>query len=199
MGASMPAVEGNKKLLARWRSLTTHHSHLSPAQGGGRSWHRVLWTGHPADRLPGFVGPFPPPLWIRVRAYSVGSMLAFGRKRCQADRRARLSLRSVRPTGSTSARSTPLASVGEMRSHTCLLVPRFPPLFAPVAPYPQQAASSEREKQAADRESDDEAPWVGRQNPNRQAKNCSYHGQRKPTEPNPHFLPTANHWKVAAL
>src|SRR3990172_4888065 len=85
IGASMPAVEGNKKLLARWRSLSTHHSHLSPAQGGGRSWHRVLRASRVADRLPGFVGPFPPPLWIRVRAYSVGTMLAFGRKRCQAE------------------------------------------------------------------------------------------------------------------
>ena len=148
----------------------------------------------PADRLPGFVGPFPPPLWIRVRAYSVGSMLAFGRNRCQAGRRS--CRRSLIPYERDTSQS---AGAAKMRSHSCLVAPLFPPLFAPVAPYPQETASSEREKQAADRESDDEAPWVGRQNPNRQAKNCSYHGQRKPTEPNPHFLPTANHWKVAAL
>src|SRR3972149_4542580 len=84
IGANMLAVEGNKKLLARWRSLSTHHSHLSPTYRG-RSWHRVLRASRVADRLPGFVGPFPPPLWIRVRAYSVGTMLAFGRKRCQAE------------------------------------------------------------------------------------------------------------------
>src|SRR3990172_9260393 len=82
MGADMPAVEGNKKLLARRRSLSTHHSHLSPTYRG-RSWHRVLRASRVADRLPGFVGPFPPPLWIRVRAYFVGTMLAVGRKRCQ--------------------------------------------------------------------------------------------------------------------
>src|SRR3972149_511916 len=42
-----------------------------------------------SERLPGFQGPFPPPLWMSALLFGSEAMVTFGRRWCQPNLRAR--------------------------------------------------------------------------------------------------------------